>query len=79
MSSVLVQILRTEGCGCAPPTLAAVKEVADELGLAIVLEEIIIHSSPEAVQYRFLGSPTIRINGQDLEPAARNQANYGLG
>jgi DNA-binding transcriptional MerR regulator len=33
---------------------------------------------PEAARLRFLGSPTIRVNGVDIDPVARSSTEYGL-
>ena len=32
----------------------------------------------EAARERFLGSPTLRINGRDVEPGATERTDYGL-
>ena len=35
--------------------------------------------SPEAAEReRFLGSPTVRINGRDIDPGAAQRTDYGL-
>lgn len=47
----------------AVPAEIAVQEVATEL---------------DAVRLQFLGSPTIRVNGLDIDPVARSSTDYGL-
>jgi hypothetical protein len=37
-----------------------------------------IDSHDEAVAKRFLGSPTIRINGMDVDPSAAPRADFGM-
>lgn len=37
-----------------------------------------ISTQPEAVAHRFLGSPTVRVNGEDVEVAARGVTSYGF-
>lgn len=37
-----------------------------------------ITTQQEAEQERFLGSPTLRVNGHDVEPAADNRTDYGI-
>jgi hypothetical protein len=32
----------------------------------------------KALEHRFLGSPTVRINGEDIDPAARTRTAFGL-
>ena len=35
--------------------------------------------SPEAAEAeRFLGSPTVRIDGEDIDPGARDRSDFGL-
>jgi hypothetical protein len=53
--------------------------VLDEKKLNIPMEQILIHNEEEARKNKFLGSPTIQINGFDLEPSARNLWQTGLG
>ncbi len=51
----------------------------DEKQLNIPIEQILIHNEEEARINKFLGSPTIKINGFDLEPSARDLSQTGLG
>jgi hypothetical protein len=37
-----------------------------------------IPTPEEAQQRRFLGSPTVLVNGVDIDPNARQQVSYGL-
>ena len=37
-----------------------------------------VHDHEDAVARRFLGSPTIQVNGQDVEPDARSRRDYGF-
>lgn len=38
-----------------------------------------IATEAEAVRHRFLGSPSIRIHGLDIDPEMRGFDDYGLG
>jgi hypothetical protein len=53
--------------------------VLDEKQLNILIEPILINTEEEARTNQFLGSPTIKINGFDLEPSARELFQIGLG
>jgi len=35
-------------------------------------------SGESAERLRFLGSPTIRVDGKDIEPAARGRTHFGM-
>jgi hypothetical protein len=37
-----------------------------------------VESQEEARRSRFLGSPTVRVNGRDIDPGAEARTDYGL-
>ncbi|MGC1403816.1 MAG: hypothetical protein WA974_12910 [Thermodesulfobacteriota bacterium] len=51
----------------------------DEKQINSLIEPILINTEEEARTNQFLGSPTIKINGIDLEPSARELSQTGLG
>jgi hypothetical protein len=53
--------------------------VLDEKQLNLPVEQILINEEEEARINQFLGSPTIKVNGIDLEPSARELSRTGLG
>ena len=55
-----------------------VKAVLSELGLEASVSEVVVNTDQEARDLKFLGSPSIRVNGRDVEPGAEEQQNYGL-
>ena len=59
--------------------LEALEETLKEKGLRAKIESVLIHNEEEARAKRFLGSPTIQVNGLDLEPSARSLEAFGLG
>ena len=73
-----VRILSIEGCGGAEETIKRVAQTASDLGIAIECEHILIHTQEEARQYRHIGSPTVQVNGLDIEPDARVSSRFGL-
>ncbi len=42
------------------------------------IEEIEIKTEEEALKYKFPGSPTIRVNGVDVDPSYVDSGNYGM-
>ncbi len=73
-----VKVLFTEGCASAPATVERIRAKAAELGVEIALEEVLVATLEEAEAHRFLGSPTVQVNGLDLEPAMRGQTRSGF-
>jgi glutaredoxin len=73
-----IQLLYFEGCPGYTKAEAALREVLAEEGIEAEIEKINIESEEEAKKHGFLGSPTIRINGLDVEPAARGRRDAGM-
>ena len=72
----IVDVLYIEGCPNFTRAVALVERVSNELGIdgQVDLQPI---SDPEAaIRARFLGSPTIRVDGRDIEPGADRQQDY---
>ena len=75
---MLVQVLYFEGCPHHRPALELVREVISECGAEAVLEEVEVATAEAAERLRFLGSPSIRVDGVDIEPGAETQGGYAL-
>jgi hypothetical protein len=56
--------------------VALAARVCDHLGSAAEVRVIDIPDQPAADQARFLGSPTIRVDGRDIEPGAERHQEY---
>ena len=76
--TIEIRILSTEGCANTPPTVSRIEEIAKELAVAIHIENVLITTEEEASRNRFFGSPTVQINGVDLDPEKRESTAYGL-
>lgn len=72
------RILYSKGCGNTPPTVELVKKVAHELNVSIRIEMIPVKTREEAQELRFLGSPTVQIDGIDIEPSGLDNHTFGL-
>ena len=73
-----IQVLYFEGCPHHAPTVALVRDVVDALDLSARVEEIQVTTQAVAERLRFLGSPTVQVNGVDIEPDARERTNYAV-
>ena len=62
-----VQLLYILDCPWCVKTKKLIRESLEELGIEAGLEEILIDSDEKAEKYEFLGSPTVRINGKDIQ------------
>lgn len=70
MSKPLVEILYFEGCPNHEPARALVERTSAALGIETELRLVEVGDDASARRHRFLGSPTIRVNGRDIDPAA---------
>ena len=57
--------------GRARAAIVAAKVEAD-------LRVVVVGSDDEALRLRFLGSPTVRVNGVGVEPSSRAREDFGL-
>jgi hypothetical protein len=66
---VKIEFLYWEECPSHPEALALLRDVLDERGITdrIELREVLTHE--EALALSFPGSPTIRVDGRDVDPA----------
>ena len=77
-TAIEVVVVSTEGCVNTPPTIERIQKVARELGADLKLETVIVAELEEARANRFFGSPTVQVNGLDLDREMRDQTGYGF-
>jgi hypothetical protein len=63
-----VELLWWEGCPSHPSALADLERILREEGVAAEVTRVEIEDDEQARRERFPGSPTIRINGEDIVP-----------
>jgi hypothetical protein len=74
-----IRVLYFEGCPSFQLALKNLREVISEDGLTAEIEMVRIESVEDGAVERFFGSPTIQIDGQDLEGAIAASSAEGLG
>ncbi len=74
-----IEILYFEGCPNHPPAVSLVRGILAELRLDGAVTEIEVTGEEMAKVIGFLGSPSVRVNGLDVEPAARTSDQVGFG
>lgn len=73
-----IELLYFDGCPNHEKAEARLKELMKELGIQAPIRRIRVEDEASAVNRRFIGSPTIRINGKDVDPNASRDTQYGL-
>ena len=69
-----VELLWWEGCPSHPEALRALRELMAEVGLdpaSVQIREV--RTDEDAAAERFPGSPTIRVDGDDIAPAQEGE------
>ena len=73
-----LEVLYFDGCPNHEALLARLRELLVSTGVAADIELVQVEDAQAADRERFLGSPTIRIDGHDVEPGADQRTDYGL-
>src|SRR4051794_24198680 len=73
-----IEVLYFDGCPHQEPVLARMRELLTSRGEPPLIELVRVDSDEDARARRFLGSPTVRIDGADIEPGAAERTDYGL-
>ncbi len=73
-----IEVFYIEGCPNHAPTVERVKAMLKDLGVAEEVVESAVNDPATASALRFLGSPTVHINGVDVEPSARTSNQFGF-
>src|SRR6516165_12543613 len=73
-----IEILYFDGCPNRRPAVEALREVLREEGVSAEIVEVNVGDASMAHKLKFLGSPTIRVNGLDVEQEMREARDYGM-
>lgn len=74
-----VEVLYFKGCPNHHPVVERVQQVLRSEQINVPVDEIEITNAVMAQRVGFLGSPSIRIEGLDIEPEARGLQTFGFG
>lgn len=73
-----VELLYFEGCPNHEALLPHLHELLAECGVTSPISLIEVVSQEEAERMEFFGSPTLRIDGADVDSSAIGRTDYGL-
>ena len=71
-----IDIFYFDGCPNHQPTTELVRDVVRALGLDANIREVEVRDPNEAAQLKFFGSPTVQVNGRDVDPETRGRVDY---
>jgi len=75
---VNVEVLYFDGCPSHEALLPRLRELMAQAGVDTPVKLTHIDSVQAAERQRFLGSPTLRIDGEDVDPTASERTDFGL-
>lgn len=73
-----VEILYFDGCPSHEAVMPRLRQLMDGAGVQAQVELTRVESTEAAEHERFLGSPTLRVDGQDVDPTAGQRTDFGL-
>lgn len=75
---LVIEVLYVEHCPNFPAALALVQRVAAELAVDAEIRTTMISDQAAAERTRFVGSPTVRVDGRDVDPEGELDGEYTL-
>lgn len=78
MTEVVVELLHTQDCPNAAEYLPRLRRLATAAGISEPVAVRLITHAEQADREEFLGSPTVRVDGRDVDPTAATRTDYGL-
>jgi hypothetical protein len=76
--TVRVEILARRDCPARDLAISLVDEAIFATGVPARVEVIDVVTEDQARRRRFLGSPTVRVDGRDVDPRAEGRTDYSL-
>lgn len=73
-----IEVLYFDGCPSTDVFLPRLRDLLAQFGATDRLELRRVEKIGDAERERFLGSPTVRVDGYDIEPGAEGRTDYGL-
>lgn len=73
-----VEVLFFDGCPSHERLRPRLRALLSDAGVEAEVLERRIESEQDAAAERFLGSPTVRIAGADIDPGAERRTDFGL-
>jgi hypothetical protein len=75
----VVRVLRSPGCASWRAALDATVDAMRAVGLPGEPEVVVVNGYGDGVRYSFRGSPTVTVDGVDVEPHAKGQPGMAFG
>ena len=77
-ASLRIRVLYFDGCPNSEAAMNLVRQVAASHAGRATVESVEVSSHADAERLRFLGSPSVQVNGVDIDPDARKRTDFGM-
>ncbi|GAA4578894.1 hypothetical protein GCM10023176_55660 [Micromonospora coerulea] len=74
----VIEVLHFDGCPNHEGFMPHLRALLDGAGVDDPIHERAVETGADAQTLAFLGSPTLRIDGVDVDPTAAQRTDYGL-
>ena len=74
-----IELLYVDGCPNYQALLPQLRALLASVGASTEVKLVGIENLEAAEREHFLGSPTVRVDGHDVEPGADRRTGFGLG
>lgn len=75
---MIVEVLYFQGCPNHAPARELLRHILDERGIKAEIHDVEVTDDADAQSKEFLGSPSIRVDGVDVEPTADAAPRFGM-
>jgi hypothetical protein len=76
---IRVEVLAREDCPNRGMAVLVVERAVERSGVDVELKVVEVRSEAQAKRRRFLGSPSVLVDGVDVEPCTAERTDYSLG
>jgi len=73
-----IEVLYFDGCPNHEMLLPRLRDLLEQANLSSAIDLLKVADDVAAQRERFLGSPTLRVDGRDVEPGAELRTDFGL-
>lgn len=75
-NDVNIRLMHTPGCHSWREALNALEEAMAAVGIKSTISINVIENDEDAAQFKFVGSPSIHINGEDIDTLSKKVTQY---
>lgn len=73
-----IEVMVFDGCPNIDVALARARAAVTDANVPALVQLVRVASDEDAKRQRFLGSPTVRVDGADIDPSAKGRDDFGL-